>query len=89
VLRSYVIRRTGHIARGAMEKNLHDSVCSLVMNLSVTNAVNGPNQVQIVQCIQALRSVQAPSCHPPPRRGGGPRWGLERLERLEHLERLY
>jgi hypothetical protein len=24
--------------------------------------------------------------HPPPRRGGGKRWGLERLERLERFE---
>src|SRR4029434_5747111 len=40
--------------------------------------------VQAVQ-IASLRSI--PFLHPPPRRGGGKRWGLEPLERFERLER--
>jgi len=39
-----------------------------------------------VQGVQPLRSVQTPSFNPPPRRGGGHRWGLELLERFERFE---
>lgn len=42
--------------------------------------------VPIVQIVQSLRSVQTPFSNPPPRRGGGQRWGLERLEQFERLE---
>ena len=44
--------------------------------------------VQIVQKVQSLRSVQAPTSILPRGCGGGLRRGYKRFERLERLERF-
>jgi hypothetical protein len=48
--------------------------------------------VPIVQKVQAVQTVSAPSLILPRSRGGGQKWGLERsvaIERLEHLEQAH
>ena len=44
--------------------------------------------VNWVQNVQAVQAVQTPSFILPRGRGGGKRWGLQRLERLEQLEQI-
>src|SRR5262245_38201833 len=40
----------------------------------------------MVQNVQDVQAAATPLLHPPPRRGGGKRWGIERFERLERIE---
>ena len=46
----------------------------------------GGPPARAVPTATSLRSVQAPTCFPPPRRGEGSRRGFERFELLERLE---
>jgi hypothetical protein len=57
-------------------KSKYKDLALLVRNDRVSFVHRGGQNI-IVQNVQAVPIVSSPLLHPPPRRGGGQRWGFE------------